>query len=267
MSKTLAGTNILVTRPADQARQLAEKIRSAGGHPVLFPVLEIRDTANPGLLLDLIQRLDEFDLAIFISPNAVTKAMTRISAMRSLPATLKVAAVGQGTSRALGQFGVGNVIAPTKRFDSEALLEVKELKEVAGKRVVIFRGDGGRELLGDTLRKRGAMVEYVECYRRVKPEVDIALLLRMATSGGLYAITITSSEGLRNLCEMVGDAAEQVWFKKAPLFVSHERIAQTASILGFAHVILTAPGDDGLLEGMSNYFRSRANAENSVSSR
>jgi uroporphyrinogen-III synthase len=266
VSKTLTGTNILVTRPAHQAGQLAEKIHLAGGHPVLFPVLEIRDTANPMLLQDLIRRLDEFDLAIFISPNAVNKAMTRISATRTLPPKLKVAAVGQGTSRALAHFGIDNVIAPAKRFDSEALLEVAELREVTDKRVVIFRGDGGRELLGDMLWKRGAIVEYVECYRRVKPEVDIMPLLRTAASGGLDAITITSSEGLRNLCEMVGDA-EQAWFKKAPLFVSHERIAHTAKTLGFTHVILTGPGDDGLLEGLSNYFRSRANAENSVSSR
>jgi uroporphyrinogen-III synthase len=265
VTKTLAGANILVTRPAHQAGQLAEKIRLAGGHPVLFPVLEIRDTANPGLLLELIRRLHEFDLAIFISPNAVNKAMTRISATRTLPPGLKVAAVGQGTSRALAHFGLDNVIAPAKRFDSESLLEVAELKEVADKRVVIFRGDGGRELLGDTLSKRGATVEYVECYRRVKPEVDITPL-RMAASGGLDAITITSSEGLRNLCEMVGDA-EQAWLKKAPLFVSHVRIAETAGTLGFIHVILTPSGDDGLLEGMSNYFRSRASAENSVSSR
>jgi uroporphyrinogen-III synthase len=191
--------------------------------------------------------------------------MTRISATRTLPPGLKVAAVGQGTSRALAHFGLDNVIAPAKRFDSESLLEVAEMREVADKRVVIFRGDGGRELLGDTLSKRGATVEYVECYRRVKPEVDVTPL-RMAANGGLDAITITSSEGLRNLCEMVGDAG-QAWLKKVPLFVSHERIAETAATLGFIHVILTPSGDDGLLEGMSNYFRSRASAENSVSSR
>ena len=265
MSKPLAGIHILVTRPAHQAGQLAEKIHLAGGHPVLFPVLEIQDTANPNLLLDLIARLDEFDLAIFISPNAVNKAMSRISATRTLPANLKVAAVGQGTSRALAHFEIDRVITPPQHFDSEALLEMAELREVADKRVVIFRGDGGRELLGDTLRKRGALVEYVECYRRVKPEVDVTALLRMAASHGLDAITITSSEGLRNLCEMVGHT-EQAWFKGAPLFVPHERIAQTAKTMGFTHVILAAPGDDGLLEGMSNYFRSRANAEDSVSS-
>ena len=147
MTKPLTGIDILVTRPAHQAGALAEKIRAAGGEPVLFPVLEILDIADPRPLLELIGRLDEFDLAIFISPNAVNKAMSLIQANRAIPSGLKFAAVGQGTVAALQKFGVRSVIAPTKRFDSEALLEMAELKEVAGKRVVIFRGDGGRQLL------------------------------------------------------------------------------------------------------------------------
>ncbi len=127
---------------------------------------------------------------------------------------------------------------------------------------MIFRGDSGRELLGETLLKRGATVKYVECYRRVKPEADTAPLLRAAASGEMDAITITSSEGLRNLCEMVGEAG-QPCLKRVSLFVSHERIAQTARTLGFTRVILTAAGDDGLLEGISNYFRPQATGKDS----
>ena len=100
-----------------------------------------------------------------------------------------------------------------------------ELKEVAGKRVVIFRGDGGRELLGQTLLERGAKLEYAECYRRAKPVADIAPLLEALVDGQLKAVTMTSSEGLRNLFDMVG-ASGQAWLKKIPLFVSHERIAK-----------------------------------------
>jgi uroporphyrinogen-III synthase len=267
VSTALAGINILVTRPSKQAGDLAEKVRLAGGNPVLFPVLEIRDTNRPGPFLDAIARLDEFDLAIFISPNAVEKAMTRINATRTFPPSLTVVAVGQGTRNTLRDFGIHNAIVPSGRFDSEALLELPELSEVTGKRVLIFRGDGGRELLGETLLKRGATVTYVECYRRVKPEVDTAPLLRAAASGELDAIIITSSEGLRNLWEMVG-AAGQTWLKNSCLFVSHERIAQTASTLGFTRVILTAPGDHGLLEAISNYFRTQATGKkDSVSSR
>lgn len=267
MTEPLAGVNILVTRPVHQAHELAGKIRAAGGNPVLFPVLEILDTPNQRELLDLIERLDEFDIAIFISPNAANKAMRLIRERQALPAGLKIVAVGQGTARALENFGVNGISAPTARFDSEALLDMAELKHVEGKRVVIFRGDSGRELLGENLLNRGATLEYAECYRRVKPESDTAPLLRVrAGGGGMNAIAITSSEGLRNLLDMVGESG-RAWLKKTPLFVSHERIVQTARRLGFAHVILTPAGDSGLMEGLLNYFRPEARGENCASTK
>lgn len=264
MSKPLTGISILVTRPAHQADGLAARIRFAGGNPVLFPVLEILDIGDQRPLLNLVARLDEFDLAIFISPNAANKAMSLIQAKRSLPPTLKVAAVGQGTTKALRNFGINEVITPALRFDSEALLEMTELHQVQGKRVVIFRGDSGRELLGDSLLKRGAELEYAECYRRVKPVTDATSLLHAWARSELNAITITSSEGLRNLFDMVGESG-QTWFKKTPLFVSHERITETARKLGLTQVILTAAGDEGLLQGLLNYFQPEASGYDCVS--
>lgn len=260
MNKPLTGINILVTRPAHQAGDLAARIHAAGGIPVLFPVLEILDTKDQRPLLDLLGRLDEFDLAIFISPNAVNKTMSLIRAKRTWPPKLKVAAVGQGTTRELRKFGVDEVIAPILRFDSEALLDMDDLQQVEGKRIVVFRGDSGRELLGDELLKRGATLEYAECYRRVKPNTDTAPLLGAWASNAMSAITITSSEGLRNLYDMVGESG-QAWLKKTPIFVSHERIARNAKKLGLTQVILTAAGDEGLLQGLLNYFRSGAKSE------
>lgn len=251
--------HILVTRPAHQAVGLAERIGAAGGNPVLFPVLEIQDVADPAPLLELIGRLDEFDLAVFVSPNAAFKAMDAICAKRALPATLAIAAVGQGTARALGTFGLHGVIAPTMRFDSEALLGMPELRQMEGKRIVIFRGDGGRDLLAKSLVKRGAVVEYAECYRRARPDADAGPLLQLLERREMDAVTITSSEGLRNLCEMVGDAG-RAWLEEIPLFTSHERIAEIAGKSGFDRVILTAAGDTGLMEGLLNYFRPQAGA-------
>jgi uroporphyrinogen-III synthase len=252
--KPLTGTHILITRPAHQADGLAAKVHAAGGIPFLFPVLEILDPKDQGSLLNIVARLDEFDLAIFISPNAVNKAMSLIGTKRPLPPKLKVAAVGQGTVRELRNFGVDEVIAPAMRFDSEALLDMDDLQQVGGKRVVVFRGDSGRELLGDELLKRGAVLEYAECYRRVKPNTDTAPLLRAWANNEMSAITITSSEGLRNLFDMVGKSG-QAWLKTTPLFVSHARIAQTATELGLTHVILTPAGDKGLLQGLLSYFQ------------
>jgi len=249
----LAGLGIVITRPAEQAAELAALIRAAGGKPILFPVLEISDVNDLRPLHDLIDRLEQFDVAIFISPSAVNKAMNLIAARRALPTGLRVAAIGRGSVKALARFGVAGVIAPTGRFDSEALLELPAMKSVAGSRVVIFRGDGGRELLGDTLIARGAAIEYAECYRRSKPDVDTGPLLKAWARNELHAVVVTSSEGMRNLFDMVGRLG-QSWLQKTPVFVPHPRIAEAARGLGLAQVYLTEAGDEGVLEGLRRHF-------------
>jgi len=252
----LAGRGIVITRPAHQAQPLADLIRAAGGNPILFPVLEILDAGDLKPLNALIDRLDDFDLAIFISPNAVNKAMNLITARRALPPGLKVAAIGRGSIRELRHFGVTDAVVPSAKFDSESLLGLPELKDVAGKHVVIFRGDGGRELLGDTLTARGARVEYAECYRRGKPDLDTAPLMKAWARNELHAITVTSSEGLRNLFDMIGKLG-QTWLRKTPLFAPHPRIAATARELGLTVVIETGPGDEGLIAQLEQYFGGR----------
>ena len=245
----LAGLGILVTRPAHQAAHLAELIRQAGGNPILFPALEIVDLPDLQTLNAQIERLDQFDLAIFISPNAVNKALNLIRAQRELPSNLKIVSIGKGSRKALEQFGMQNVIAPARRFDSEALLECPELQNIAGQRIVIFRGDGGREHLGDALVERGAQVEYAECYRRQKPQADNNALRYLWARNELNAVTVTSSDALRNLYEIAGKLCQQ-WFKKTPVFVPHERIAQTARELGLEQVFVTEIGDAAMVAGI-----------------
>ena len=253
----LAGKRVIVTRPAGQAAHLASALVALGAKPVLFPVLAIFDLEDPNPLLDAAIRLDKFDWAVFVSPNAVDKALSVVLTKRPWPPHLRAATVGRSSEQALAGFGIADVLAPRDRFDSEALLELPELQDMAGKRVVIFRGDGGRELLGDMLTERGADVEYVTCYRRGKPGLDAAPLLKLWNDGQLDAVTVTSSEGLRNLFDMVGKLG-QTWLKKTPLFVPHERIAEQAHNLGCQTVVLTGPADDGLIAGLLEYFREHA---------
>lgn len=249
----LAGKHIVVTRPAHQAERLAALVRAAGGNAILFPVIEIRDIEDPRALNAVIERLDEFDVAIFISPNAVNKAMSLITARRVLPPRLVVAAVGPASERELARFGVAGVVVPAARADSEGLLELRQLSHAGGMRVVIFRGNGGRELLGDALTARGAIVEYAACYRRARPALDPAPLLSAWARKELDAITVTSSEGLRNLWEMVNPPG-QTLLASTPLFVPHQRIAQAAAGRGFSKVVVTAPGDEGVMAGLIDYF-------------
>jgi uroporphyrinogen-III synthase len=250
--KPLAGKGVVVTRPAHQARELARLIEGAGGSAILFPAIEIRDVADLDPFLRIVERLDEFDLAVFISPNAIERALKLIRLRRELPPTLRIAAIGGGSVRALERHGITGVIAPQGRYDSEALLERDEL--AGAKRVVIFRGEGGREHLGEALRARGAAVEYAESYARAQPAADPAPLLRAWAGGGVHAVTATSSEGLRNFADMIGASGREA-LERTPLFVPHPRIAEAAHGLGVRTAIVTGPGDEGVLTGLAAFFR------------
>ena len=248
----LAGLNIVVTRPREQAAQLAQRIEQAGGNAILFPLLEISPVADPQPLLKLVARLSEFNLAIFISPNAVRYGMDAVRAAGTLSAQLIIATVGQGSAKALRDLGVQETIAPQGRFDSEALLALPELQNVNGWRVVIFRGNGGRELLGDTLKMRGATVEYAECYQRAKPQQDGAALFAASP----HAVIVTSSEALGYLWDML-DESGRMRLTNVSLFVPHARIAEAAQRLGWHNVIPTAGGDDGLFSGLVAWAENR----------
>lgn len=245
---------MLVTRPIHQCVFLANGIRTFGGNPILLPVLEIADVDDLSPVFKIIDHLHEFDWAIFVSPNAVNKAMTLITRQHVLPRHLKIAAVGKGSADALRQYGIHDVLIPTDQSDSEGLLERAELQRMAGQRVVIFRGQGGRPLLGDTLRQRGAQIEYAECYLRKIPVIDTDPLLAAWSNGQIHAVIITSSEGLHNLFDIIGKLGQQL-LKFTPIFTAHERIAQKAQELGLEKVIRSASaGDEGLLESLQQYF-------------
>jgi len=238
----LAGLNIVVTRPSEQAASLAKRIEDLGGKPVIFPLLEITPASDASALRELALHLTSYDLLIFISPNAVQYGM---SVLHAIPGTVRVAAVGQSSAQALRNLDISHPIAPTDRFDSEALLALPELNNVSGWRIAILRGDGGRELLGDTLKARGAQIEYVTCYHRSKPKLDTEGLLKAQPD----ILTVTSSEALTHLWETFygpGKARLSV----IPLFVPHVRIAEAARLQGWQHVIVSESGDDGLIAGL-----------------
>ena len=221
--------------------------------PVLFPVLTILDIEDKAPMLDIAARLDEFDIAVFVSPNAIIKSLDVILPHRPWPVTTRAATMGKSSERELAQRGIRDVIAPQERFDTESLLALPDFSSVHGKKIAIFRGDGGRELLGKTLAARGATVEYVECYRRAKPENDVASLMELWFDGKMDAITLTSSEGMRNFYEMIGQLGH-AWLRKTPVFVPHQRIAEGAHVLGLKNVIITGPADDGLIAGLLQHF-------------
>jgi len=245
----LADVGVIVTRPARQAAGLARSLAALGATPIVFPAIAILPPADRTELEHVHARLAQFDIAIFVSANAVEYG---VPAPAAWPATIATFAPGPGTADALAATGILGVRIPGTSFDSEGLLALPELAAVAGKSVLIFRGEGGRGHLGNTLRERGATVTYVECYRRAVPGTGAAGLAEVLREGRAQALTLTSSEGLDNLCALLG-AADRHLLQQLPTFAPHPRIADHARALGFT-AIETGGADAGLIQGLLQWF-------------
>lgn len=232
---------ILVTRPAHQSKHLCQLIANEGGQPVRLPVIEIVEIDDKSALLDCREHLDKLYIAIFISANAVEKTLPTLLAQGILPQQLQLIAVGKRTAEKLKAWGL-TALCSAPPFNSEAVLEMPQLQAtaVAGKQIVIFRGEGGREFLAETLRQRGATVNYVNVYRRVSPPTPAWL-----ANTPIDIITITSVEGLQNLFTMLD-------VRHTPLVVMSERIRTEVQKLGVQAPVYIAPtaSDEGLLSAV-----------------
>jgi uroporphyrinogen-III synthase len=242
---------ILVTRPAAQARGLCERISALGGEAVELPAIEIRTPADTGPLAALVERLDAFDLAVFISVNAVQCGLEYILARRAWPAAVQIAAVGPASNAALERHGLHPTLVPAHEYSSEGLLALDALADMHGRQVVILRGNGGRDTLFETLTARGARVEYVEVYRRARPDIDPHRMLALLQPGYLDTITVTSNETLQNLYDMAGVQGRPL-LCNIPLVVASPRQAALAAQLGFRQgaVIAGHASDEAMVAGI-----------------
>ena len=256
MSRSLNGATVLVTRPAAQAEPLCQLIQQHGGEALRFPTLIIQPAAVD---LASIQKALACDWLIFTSTNAVDFALRAFGGKMSELQAVQLAAVGQATANALQQAGLNVACVPEKDFSSEGLLAQAAMQQVAGKRIMIVRGIGGREKLAQTLRSRNAEVDYLEVYCRLRPDIDTSQLIEHLRNGKLMASTITSGEALQNLLGML-DKDSAVLLQKRPLIVVSDRIKQLAQQLGFAHTAVSLqPTDAAILETLTTLL----NGENS----
>jgi uroporphyrinogen-III synthase len=251
----LEGRTLVITRPLAQAESLNAAIAARGGQTLCFPVLEIVALADQSGFAAFAARLAQFDLAFFVSPNAVQYGLAGLTAHCPWPTGLKVATVGKGSAQALAAHGFREVIAPDDGFDSEAVLALPDFsaEAVRGRAVLILRGNGGRELLGDTLAARGARVEYLACYQRRCPDADPQILLAPLARGRVDALSLTSSEGVDNLARMLG-AEGLPQLANLPVFAPHPRIAARCRAHGLRQIVDIGGGDDALIRALLAYF-------------
>jgi uroporphyrinogen-III synthase len=213
-------------------------VEGHGGRAIRLPAIEILACRNPQQVRQLFA--SEWDWIIFVSPNAVAYGLKLLAGQRIPQAG--IGAVGASTAWQLKQAGISVDLIPDQGYDSEGLLSLPELNQVAEQKILIVRGDGGRALLGDTLRTRGAKVRYAEVYRRVKPNPRVEPLIA-DWDEQIQLVTATSREILQNLVEILGDCG---WPKLAqtPLVVVSERMEQQAQQMGFRRIIRAAGADD-----------------------
>lgn len=246
----LANIGIAITRPTDQATKLSQLIQDAGGHVITYPLIAIAPLADYIAFNQVIAHLDDYGWAIFISSNAVQNGMPKMI-QQGIPDSLQFAAIGPVTAKELYDFGVQQVLTPLERFDSESLLALPEMQTMQGKKVLIVRGVGGREVLADTLVSRGAQVTFGECYRRINPQNNCEPLTTAWQNNALHAIVVTSSEALRHLIALAGG---QPWLKKITLCVNHTRIAEEAHTYGLTAKVADAPGDMAMLKNLLSIY-------------
>jgi uroporphyrinogen-III synthase len=252
---------VVITRPRQQAEPLARAVAALGRTPVLLPLLEISPLQDDGELRTVLAGLASYALVAFVSPNAIEAAFAHIARW---PEGVDIAVVGEGSRAALAKHGVveGSVRIHCPQdpahSDSEHLLRVLDLAQLAGRRVLVVRGEGGRELMPDALRGAGAAVETVAAYRRAVPALSPELAARLR---GLLAEPndwiITSSEALRGLVFLVDQLGElhqqlQQQLRQQRLIVPHARILETARELGFTRLTLSGSGDERLLAALQS---------------
>lgn len=250
----LSGVTVVVTRPAHQAENVCQLIEAEGGKVLRFPVIEIGPPQYPQKCQTQLARLADYDLAIFISSNAVNAALSlQKSLQQNWPTDLAIAAVGKATAQTLGEKQLPATLVAPEPFNSEALLSLPELQNIKDKRIVIFRGNGGREFLHNSLQERGARVDYVECYQRSKPQSDAAPLYLAWDQNQTMSIIVTSNQSLKNLQTMI-QPEYQAKLLAAPLFLISKRTAALSIELGFTQtpVIATAANDDAILSALIN---------------
>jgi uroporphyrinogen-III synthase len=252
MTKRKMKQHIMITRPAHQAGPLAQGIKAAGGEAFLFPTLDIIPTELSQKNKEKIQRINQFDIIIFISPNAVEHGLNLIKSQRELPESILLATIGQGSAKAVyDHLGKQPDIVPKENFNSEGLLATSAMQNVANKRILIIRGNSGREHLKQTLEQRGALVEYLNVYQRVKPATNTTDLEQYLQNNQIAAIVITSATSLKNLMELT-PAKVTPQLLQVPLLLINQRLIDIAKEAGFSSnlFVATEASDNAIIESL-----------------
>ncbi|MDD2099455.1 uroporphyrinogen-III synthase [Pseudomonas putida] len=233
----MTGWRLLLTRPADESAALGSLLAEQGIFSSSLPLLDIVPIPVSGTMGKAFRELDRYCAVIVVSKPAARIGVELLDRFGPQALCAKWFSVGAATAQILEARGL-DVSFPAQGDDSEALLELAALREAVARpdpRVLILRGEGGRELLAERLRERGASVEYLELYRRELPQYPAAALGQRIEAERLNALVVSSGQGFEHLHQLAGDAWPQL--ARLPLFVPSPRVAELARAAGALTVV------------------------------
>ena len=244
--------NILVTRPSPAGEMLVSRLRALGQVAWSFPLIEFTPGRELNTLPERLSALGEDDMVFALSQHAVTFAHAHLQQTHAYwPLQPRYFAIGRTTALALHTASGIEVRYPLDQEISEVLLQLPELQNIQGKRALILRGNGGRDLLGETLVARGAQVEFCECYQRCGKLYDGAQEAMRWHTRGVDTIVVTSGEMLQQLFTLIPLWYRENWLLRCRLLVVSERLAHLARELGWHDIQVAENADnDALLRAL-----------------
>jgi len=256
----LKGQCILITRPAHQQDGLKSLLEAQGATVISFPGIEIVEPDTTDFHRSLIDNIEHYNIAIFVSRNAVDGAFRYLEPDK-LPLDLQLGVIGDASYRALMQTidAADAQLIRGHPHNSEGLLATPALQRVAGKNILIFRGQQGRNLLGDELRARGANVSYCEVYRRKIPEYDANSFAQITSARFPTLAVFTSNEGMANVVSL-SDGHAHGKLLGIPWLLISERMRESAVNLGHNAPTLIAvnANDEGIQQTINEWAREQA---------
>jgi uroporphyrinogen-III synthase len=244
----------IVTRPHAQAQSWVAQLEARGIRAAALPLIRIDPAPDPAAVQRAWREIESYTLLVFVSPNAVDAFFGLRPAGQTWPPAVLAGSTGPGTSAALREHGVpdASIVEPAadaKQFDSEALWAQLADRDWQGRAVLLVRGEGGRDWLGQTLAQAGATVDALAAYRRAEPRLDDAaraLLAAAQAEPRTHAWLFSSSEAIDNLKRL----APQAQWRASIALTTHPRIGASARAAGFGDVIEIRTGVDAAVAAL-----------------
>ncbi len=251
-AKPLHGIEILIPRPLPQGKKIAQAIEDQGGGVIVFPVIEIEPPKDFFKLDSQLNAMNDVGLIVMVSVSAVNAIADRLKSLDlTLPDTVKIAAVGPKSAAQCAAAGFSVDFVPSQSINSEGLLACFHGLDIRNRKVIIFRGQTGREFLKQELTKLGAEVEYSVCYRRETTNEPFQPVVDRWKRGEINMVLITSVSILDALLSLLGDKDSELIKKTKIITISH-RIADRCHAMGIKDVFVSARAtDESILETLA----------------